>query len=339
MAQAELPRVGGIEGMEESLDISQRSDVPKLRKGAIGLGGVLFLTVTGSAPISAMLFNTPIMVGYGQGVAAPAAFMFAAIVLVVFSVGYVAMTRKKTSAGGFYSYISHGLGRTLGIGTGYGAVVAYSVFEASLAGGFAYFANLKVNAFGVSIGWPWFALGMVVLISVLTFFDVRLSSTLLAIGLISEIAILVIFDIFMFSKGHAPWAALNPANAFKSFPASGKLAAGSVGIGLFGAFWSWVGFEMAPNYAEESREPKKLMGPATYISVIGLGVLYTFVAYMFVTGWGNVGSAQAVAAQFAGKTESAFYPLTSKYFGVSLTDAFKVLIITSSFACATAFYN
>jgi len=40
------------------------------------------------------------------------------------------MTRKKTSAGGFYSYISHGLGRQLGIGTGYGAVVAYSVFEA-----------------------------------------------------------------------------------------------------------------------------------------------------------------------------------------------------------------
>ena len=264
MAQSELPRVGGIEGLEESLDVSQRDEVPKLRKGAVGLGGVLFLTVTGSAPISAMLFNTPIMVGYGQGVGAPAAFIFAAIVLVVFSVGYVAMTRKKTSAGGFYSYISHGLGRELGIGTGYGAVVAYSVFEASLAGGFAYFLNLKLDAFGVNVGWPWLALGMVLLISLLTFFDVRLSSTLLAIGLISEIAILVIFDIFMFSKGHANWSAVNPVNAFKSFPASGKLVAGSVGIGLFFAFWSWVGFEMAPNYAEESRNPKRIVpGPST----------------------------------------------------------------------------
>jgi hypothetical protein len=55
-----------------------------------------------------MLFNVPIMVGYGQGAGAPAAFEFAAIVLVVFSVGYVAMARKKTTAGGFYSYISHG---------------------------------------------------------------------------------------------------------------------------------------------------------------------------------------------------------------------------------------
>ena len=226
MARSELPRVGGIQGMEEDFDVAQRAEVPKLRKHAVGLGGVLFLTVTGSAPISAMLFNTPIMVGYGQGAGAPAAFIFAAIVLVVFSVGYVAMARKKTSAGGFYSYISHGLGRELGIGTGYGAVVAYSVFEASLAGGFAYFLNLKLAAFGVNIGWPWLALGMVVLISLLTFFDVRLSSTLLAIGLLSEIAILLIFDIFMFSKGHTNWSSINPVKAFQSFPASGLINEG-----------------------------------------------------------------------------------------------------------------
>src|SRR6266699_90637 len=78
-----------------------------------------------------------------------------AVVLGVFSVGYVAMARKKTTAGGFYSYISHGLGRELGIGTGYASVVAYSVFEASLAGGFAYFLSLKLNQFGVSSAWPW----------------------------------------------------------------------------------------------------------------------------------------------------------------------------------------
>jgi hypothetical protein len=30
--------------------------------------------------------------------------------------------------------------------------------------------------------------------------------------------------------------------------------------------WSWVGFEMAPNYAEEARNPKKMMAYAIYIS-------------------------------------------------------------------------
>jgi len=43
----------------------------------------------------------------------------------IFSVGYVAMARKKTTAGGFYSYIGHGLGREIGIGTGFGPVLTY----------------------------------------------------------------------------------------------------------------------------------------------------------------------------------------------------------------------
>ena len=77
--------------------------------------------------------------------------------------------------------------------------------------------------------------------------------------------------------------------------------AAAVGIALFGAFWSWVGFEMAPNYAEESRDPQQIAKAATYGSVIGLGVFYIFVSYMFVTGWGLTGSAQAVADQFEGK--------------------------------------
>ena len=142
-------------------------------------------------------------------------------------------------------------------------------------GGFAYFLSLKLNQFGVSIAWPWLALAMVVIISLLTYFDVRISSMVLAIGLISEVVILLIFDGFLFARGHVTAAPLNPVNAFKSFPAQGTLAAGAIGIGLFFAFWSWVGFEMAPNYGEESRDPERIVPRALYISVIGLGMLYT----------------------------------------------------------------
>src|ERR1700693_2932405 len=61
-------------GPADDSDVSHRAHVANLRKHAVGLGGVWFLTVTGSAPISAMLFNVPIMVGFGQGQGAPAAF-------------------------------------------------------------------------------------------------------------------------------------------------------------------------------------------------------------------------------------------------------------------------
>src|ERR1700675_4463037 len=176
--------VGTVEALSPAradiFDVSARPDVPQLRKHAVGIWGVLFLTVTGSAPISAMLFNTPLAVGFGNGLGAPAAFLFATVILTIFSVGYVAMSRKVTTAGGFYSYISHGLGRELGLGTGFAAVVAYSVFEASLAGGFAYFLQLKLadiaNSTGLNwlgyIQWPWLALLMVVLISLITYFDI-----------------------------------------------------------------------------------------------------------------------------------------------------------------------
>src|ERR671937_2366040 len=116
----------------ESVDVSQREDVHKLHGGAVGLMGVLFLTVTGAAPISAMLFNTPLSVGYGNGIGTPAGFAFATLILTIFSVGYVAMSRKVTAAGGFYSFISHGLGRELGMASGLAMVSAYAVFEASL---------------------------------------------------------------------------------------------------------------------------------------------------------------------------------------------------------------
>jgi amino acid transporter len=333
---------GGIGGgtkagrLAESVDISQRDDVPKLRKHAIGLAGVLFLTVTGSAPISAMLFNTPISVGYGNGIGTPAGFMFAAVVLVIFSVGYVAMARKKTTAGGFYSYISHGLGREIGVGTGYGAVLAYSVFEASLCGGFAYFLNIKLLQYGTNIGWPWLALGMVALISILAYFDVRLSTMVLAIGLISEVLILVIFDIVMFAHGGLPLASLNPVNAFKGFPAAHGLLAGAVGIGLFFAFWSWVGFEMAPNYGEESRDPKRIVPRAMYVSVIGLGVFYTLTSWAPFAGYSTLHAATAQA-----QNNSAQYYLSpaNAIAGQWVGSIMSFLIITGSFACGMAFHN
>jgi amino acid transporter len=323
--------------LTESKDISQRDDVAKLRRNAIGLGGVLFLTVTGAAPISAMLFNTPISVGFGNGVGTPAGFGFAAIVLTIFSVGYVAMARKKTTAGGFYSYISYGLGREIGMGTGFGSVLAYSVFEASLCGGFAYFLNIKLAQYGTNIAWPWLALGMVVLISVLAWFDVRLSSMVLGVALISEVIILIIFDIGMFAHGGLPLASLNPVNAFKGFPAGANgFAAGAAGIGIFFAFWSWVGFEMAPNYAEESRHPKKIVPRATYISVIGLGVFYLLTSWAPFAGYPSVHAAQVQA-----QTNSAEYYLqpANQIVGHWAGSVMSFLIITGSFACGMAFHN
>jgi amino acid transporter len=320
-------------------DVAGRKDVDLLHAKAVGLIGVLFLTVTGAAPISAMLFNVPVAVGFGDGIGAPAAFLFATIVLLIFSVGYAAMAGKVTAVGGFYSFISHGLGRELGMAMGFASVVAYSVFEASLCGGFAYFMNLKIlDLTGANVGWPYLALFMVALIAVLTYFDVKLSTWVLGIALIGEVFILVVFDLGIFtnSAAHIDTAAINPLNAFNGFPKVGDLAEGAAAIGLFFAFWSWVGFEMAPNYGEESRDPKRIVPLSLYISVLGLGIFYTITSWASISAYPTIDDAIKIS-----QTDSAHYFLTpaTTMVGGWVGALMSYLILTGSFACGMAFHN
>jgi amino acid transporter len=324
----------------ESVDVSQRDDLHKLRGRSVGLIGVLFLTVTGAAPISAMLFNTPISVGFGNGIGTPAGFLFATIVLTIFGVGYVAMSRKVTTAGGFYSFISHGLNRELGMASGLLMVAAYSVFEVSLVGGFAYFAQLKAARYGWHVEWYWLGLIMVAVIAILAYLDVRISARVLGIALLCEIITLLFFDGFVLSQGTVQGAAINPVNAFKSLPAGHSagtaIAAGAAGIGIFFAFWSWVGWEMAPNYGEESRDPKRNVPRAMYISVIGLGIFYVITSWASISGY-HTTEAAAVVAQ--NNSAEFFFIPAQHYGGLFLKDCLSWFIISGSFACGMAFHN
>ncbi len=335
-------RTGDGRGSRPSLDVTARSDVDLLHGKAVGLVGVLFLTVTGAAPITAMLLNVPIVVGNGVGRGAAAAFLVATLILLVFSIGYAAMAGKVSAVGGFYSFISHGLGRELGMGMGFAAVVAYSVFEPSLAGGFAYFANLKLAQFGVDVPWPWLALAMIVLISSLTYLDVTISTAVLGAALVAEVAMLLVFDIGVFShNGHGAVltvATINPVHAFIGYAGnpSAKLAAGAAGIGLFFAFWSWIGFESAPNYAEESRDPKRIVPLSLYISVLFLGALYTITAWAATSGYPNTDASVTAAT---GNAATYFFTTSDKLIGPWATVLMSYLILTGSFACGMAFHN
>lgn len=318
----------------ESVDVSSRDDVHKLHAGAVGLVGVLFLAVTGAAPLTAMLGNVPYAIGAGNGIGAPAGFLIATVVLTVFSVGYVAMARKLTASGGFYSFISHGLGRPLGLASGWTAMAAYMVFEASLMGIFAFFAKDTINQYlHVDIGWGWYAFFGVVLISLLTYFDVRVSAKILGVALVTEVIILLLMDFGVLFSGGGPDGLspkpLSPSEAFSS------VAGGAAVVGIFFAFWSWVGFEATVNYGEESRNPKKIVPRATYIAVVALGIFYTFTSWMAISGHGfdeSVKVAQNDPVNF-------FYMVTQDRIGTFAKDLMQWLIVTGSFACGMAFHN
>jgi amino acid transporter len=333
----------------------------ELARNALGLPQILFCIVTGSAPLAAMMFNDPLS-GLGIGISVPSAFWVAAISFTLFSVGYVEMARRVTTAGGFYSYTSYGFGRIVGLGTAVGIVVAYALFAVGVNGVTTYFATTSLkDLFGISMDWRIYCAIFIILLLTITYFHVENVARILGICLLGELFILFVFSFAVLFKGGGPngilFSALNPfgmlgggagvSGAAKVFGAS------AAGVGFFGAYWSWVGFEMAPNYAEEARNPKKMMAYAIYISCIGLGVVYTFWSWMLVSAYGSSKNQWpwAVSTQYGIKTapasvglpkgdySSVYYPVAQHFVGTWMKDLFELLIITGSFACSLAFWN
>ena len=314
----------------------------KLKAGAVGMASVMFMAVACSAPITAMTGNVPIAVGFGNGIHTPGAFVVATIVLWIFAIGYAAMSRHVTATGAFYGYISHGLGQTVGMASGAMATLAYVVFEASLIGIFASFARTTISSFGgPTINWIWIAIVGMAVIAAMGYFDIRLSGGVLGVFLITEIIILMLLGLTVLFKGGGPNGfvpgTLNPLKAFTAAPTDAKAGiVGSAGIGLFFAFWSWVGFETVAVYGEESRNPKKIVPRGTLIAVLLVGAIYIFISWMAIAGNGTAGS----LTQSRGSNPfNLFFGITRSFVGVWAEDIYKVLIITGSFACALAFHN
>lgn len=334
----------GADAVPENYDVNREKNVDRLHSGAVGLMGVLFLTVTGAAPMSAMLGNVPFAAGFGNGIYVPAAFILATIVLTIFSVGYAAMASKVSSVGGFYSFISQGLGREIGMSAGLASLASYSVFEASLYGLFAFFGNAWISShFGINIPWIWLALFAVVLACILSYQDVKLSAAVLGVALILEVLILAIFNFGVLTATSGTSFNLEALNVFNVMTAvaerkigEAEIAAGAAAVGIFMTFWSWVGFEMAPNYAEESKDPKHIIPRSLYISVIGLGLFYILTSWCAVSAYPTEDEMVVKAVKDSG---NFFLSPISQFVGPWASELMSVLILTSSFACGMAFHN
>ncbi len=316
-----------------------------LKKGSIGIVAVLFMAVANAAPITAMTGNVPIAVGFGNGLGAPGGFLFATIILTLFALGYVSMARHITTTGAFYGFISHGLGQIWGMASGMLATFAYVVFEGSLIGGCAYFANDALNTiFGVNVPWLVIAVVAIIAIAVLCYFDISLTAAILGVTLTCEVLILLALAFSVIFSGGGPDGLLLgqtvfSTNAFKSLPAGAfgtAATAGAMATGLFFAFWSWVGFETTAVYGEESRNPKKIVPRATIIAVVGLGLFYTFISAMVIAG---NGAKNSVEASISANPLDLFFKLVEGKLGAVPLDVYKILLVIGSFACALAFHN
>ncbi|MEU9241275.1 APC family permease [Streptomyces sp. NPDC048385] len=320
------------EGVAPATRTDGEGTVHRLKPNAIGLLGVVFMAVATAAPITAMTGNVPFMVSSGNGIGAPASYLVAMVVLAIFSVGFTSMAKHITSTGAFYGFISYGLGRTAGLASGLLATFAYVVFEPALIGIFSVFANTTLkDQTGLDVPWWAFAILMLAINATGTWFGVSVAEKLLVVLLGTEVTVLAAMAVSVALHGGGPhgftFGPVNPVNAFKGT---------SAGLGLFFAFWSWVGFESTAMYGEESRDPKRIIPKATLISVLGVGVFYVFVSWMAITGNGE---AAAVRAASSANPLALFFNPTEHYVGHWAVVLMQWLMVTGSLACGMAFHN
>ena len=124
-----------------------------LASNRLGVPSVVFFGVAGAAPLTVILGAISTIYAVVGNTAVPLVYFVAALILSLFTVGFVAMSRHIVNSGAFYSYISHGLGRMIGVAAAFIALPAYAAMQIGLLGLFGVVASGILAASGVQASW------------------------------------------------------------------------------------------------------------------------------------------------------------------------------------------
>ena len=300
-----------------------------LKRDAMGTADIVFLVIAFAAPLAASTSNIPIAIGFGNGVGAPGAWALIGLVLGLFSVGYTAMSRHLTNSGAFYAYITAGLGRHLGVGAGYVALISYASSVILITSFFGFFASDMLSSeLNVNIAWPWLSLAGLGAVAVLGYLGVQSSIRILGVLLVVETVLLVAIILAIFfavGPGAYPLSSFAPSQVFS----------GSPGLAFAFAISTFLGFEATAIYSEEARDPKRTVTRATLVAIGVIGVLYVAASWSTVAALG-ADQASAVAAREPG---NLLFDIAGRYLGGWAVHVFHILIVTSLLAVLIAAYN
>ncbi|WP_067500806.1 APC family permease [Actinoplanes sp. TFC3] len=298
-----------------------------LARDRLGVPAVVFFVMSAAAPLTVVAGVIPTGLAVTGLTAVAIAFLTVALVLALFSVGYVAMARHIANAGAFYAYISRGLGRPFGVGAAWVALAAYNSFQVASYGGFgAIAAPLLTGWFGIDLPWWLIALAAWLLVAVLGVRDVAVNGKVLATLLVAEIVLVVVFSVAdLFTGGfHASAAPLNPAG----------LTGTGAGALLVMAVTGFVGFEQSVVFSEESRDPRRTVPRATYIAITLIAVLYAFSAWAMISAAGP-----DVTERAAVTGPELFFLLAADRLGSTAVHLGHALFLTSLIAAMISFHN
>ncbi len=253
-----------------------------LREHSIGLPQVLFQSITHMAPAAAVAYSIYISVPYAQQ-SLPLSVGLALIACVCAATAIGQLAKLFPSAGGMYTYAA----KTLGPWAGFLTAWLFVGFQ-PLVAPFLYleFGWAMGEVFKSEVGWGytgqwwlWVAL-MTVIVFLLTYRDIRLSTTAGVILGAFEIAIFATLALWMLFSNTGD---LN-AQPFNPHHAAGGW--GGVFKGMVFAILAFIGFEASAPLGEEAKNPRRTVPFAVVGSAVAIGIFYVLCSYAWVFGAG-----------------------------------------------------
>ncbi|MCG8967528.1 APC family permease [Streptomyces sp. CL12-4] len=307
---------------------SAPQESPGLRRASLGVADIAFFVVSAAAPLTVMAGVAPLAIGIG-GVGAPVGYLIAGATLALFAVGFTAMTRHVRHGGGFYAFITRGLGRPAGFGAATLALLAYNGMQIGVYGLLATGTQDTLEAlWGIHVPWPAIAIAGVFVIWFLGHRSIEFGAKVLGVLLLAETGILVLLAGGVLLDGGAEGLALD------SFTPDNVLVPGTGAVLTF-AFAAFTGFESTAIYRSEARSPERTIPRATYAAVAFLSLFYAFCVWIVIQAFGGSQIMKAVATDPMG----LFFTATTHYVGGWATVLMHLFIVTSIIASQLAFHN
>ncbi|MFD4974064.1 APC family permease [Streptomyces sp. NPDC058424] len=316
--------------------VRDTSTAATLKPNALGVLGILFFVLSAQAPLTGIAGAAPISVAIGNGAGTPAAYVLAGAMILLFSVGFVAMGRHVVDAGAFYTYIGTGLGRTAGAGSAGLALFSYCVIQAAMYGLYgSIVSGLVDHHTGLDLPWWVWSLATMAVVKVLGAAGIEMGARVLAVFVTAEFSILLVFGLVTLFKGGGP-EGLGMTDSFSPTAA----LQGAPGVAVMFAVASMFGFEATAIYGEEARNPSRTVPRATYLSVLVVTGFFALTSWMLISAYGaSKASAAAGEALASGdSTGFVFAPIAAE-FGGWVNQVLPILLATSLFAGILTFHN
>ncbi|WP_408898481.1 APC family permease [Nocardioides sp. R1-1] len=306
---------------------------PRHLTGRLGPVAIAFMVVAAAAPLTVIGGNMPLAMGLGNGAGAPVGFVVASVVMLLFSVGFIAMTPHVPEAGAFFAYVTRGLGRRPGTGIAAVALIAYTAIQVGIYGYIGWAIDDTVRHYG-GPGAPWYlyAFAVLLVVAVLGYRHIDLSARVLGVALVLEIGVVLLLDLVVL--GHDPGPSAVSMTSF----APATFLAGSLGVAVLFALTGFIGFEATAVFRDEARDPQRTIPRATYAAVLIIGGFYALTTWVFVVAVGP-DQVSAVAQRTLDGEGNMLLDVTGEALGSAGRDVVNVLLLSSLFACVLSFHN